>query len=169
MEFSQAAGRYAACRYSMTGAFGYEFYCEGKQIGSASSFPLPSPPVMLQCGQLELCSDFDLATTIVPGIARTIRTADGIRTVATLTYQGTNEYRLTTDGDDLRICAEPDGWLVYRKDARIAELRRTQGTGETVRTGAQEREKYFDLATEEALSPELAVLLLSFPMLQFAF
>ena len=156
-------------RYSVTGATGYDFYDpEDNHVCGSSYLSLPFSSVNLGGWRLSWESQFDLQTTIVPGIARTVVESEKGKLVASIVYRDAGIYDILYRGETVRAQMVQNQYLFLRDNEPIALCRRFD------RPPAR-REKFpgvpaelrFAVALPDGMSPAWKLLVLTFPNLQF--
>lgn len=155
-------------RQDTTGAVRYRFFHRDRLIGTAEAMVYPGFPVVLQQNGMILNSSFDPESTLFPGLTRVIADADrGCEPAAELTWQGSGEYRLTIHWDtETKIVQirshgeEHQFWVEDRQIAAICPLREQRNDADW--------EPRWCLQSAEDLPDDLAMLLMSFPVLRFA-
>lgn len=153
-EYSEPRGpRYYVLRECMTGVTEYGYFCDGRQLGAAAVDSIPGFPVRLQCEGLNLYSEFD--KTVFPGVTREIMDQSTGRVYAVVTGFGDGTHTLQTPEGSFVVKTGPGLWHFLRDGVMIANL--TNGNN----PGAQ-----LTMTAREALPDSLALLMMSFPLVQ---
>jgi len=156
-------------RRSLTGQIQYRYYDQNhRMLGNAATQILPDFPTLLQCNEMIFSSSFDIQTTIFPGVFRNIVDADDPTILAArIIWLGTGLYELEIFWDDqpllIQIRSSENTHRFFSKDKLIAEI--------DVLPPTQQPENWaltIRMNCHVMLSDETRVLLMSFPMLQFA-
>ena len=161
-------GTFRVLRQDITGAVRYRFYHRDRLIGTAEAMVYPGFPVVLQQGGRILNSSFDPEQTIFPGVSREIVDADNCsEPAAWLTWQGSGEHTLTVnwgaEPQTVRILTKDEEhqfWLEDRQIAVICKLPQRQTISDW--------ELRWCMQIMEEMPDEMAMLLMSFPVLRFA-
>lgn len=161
-------GTWRVLRQDTTGAVRYRFYYRDRLVGTATAMVCPGFPVVLQQGGMILNSSFDPEQTIFPGVSREIVDADNCsESVARLTWQGSGEHTLTVnwgaEPQTVRILTKDEEHQFWVEDRQIALIRKLPQ-----RQSISDWEVGWCLRPMEELPDEMAMLLMSFPMLRFA-
>ena len=143
---------YYVMEESMTGVTEYSYY-HGKQLlGTANAMVLPSFPVRIQGSGVMLDTEFD--KTVFPGVTRELVAPDG-KPFGTVIWYGEGTHALNIPGESLVVKNEPGIWRFLRDGRAIAVLKR----------GADSR---LTLMPNDPVRDDLALLMMSFPLLQIA-
>ena len=151
-------------RYSVTGVFGYVFFCGSQKLCAVSSMVALSPTIWMDGYGLRWKSDFDQESTIVPGLTRYIH-SDSDTSVARVVYRGCGEYEIVGFAT---VRYDENSYSFFRDGKVIAQIGRYRG--ETVwLPEAMERnyKPWFVAEWNQELDQESGLLILSFPMLKF--
>jgi len=153
-EYSEPRGpRYYVLRECMTGITEYGYFCGGRQLGAAAVDSIPGFPVRLQCEGLNLNSEFD--KTIFPGVTREIMDRSTGRVYAVITGFGDGTHTLQTPQGTFVVKTGPGLWHFLRDGVQIAAL-----------TPGQTRDTHMVMTVREPLPDSLALLMMSFPLVQ---
>lgn len=158
-------------RYSVTGAFGYDFYRNDRRLCAVSSLVVPSAPVHIRGLGGEWASPFDADSTLFPGLTRTVYRAGSEQEECRLVYRG-EEYELPCDADVYQIHMQDGAVLLYAGQTRLVtltRLSREQAAGISVPRDAQfdDMEAYYAVEAADGLPPAALMAALAFPMLRF--
>lgn len=145
--------RYYVLRECVTGMTEYGYFRDDKLIGAAAVATLPSFPVRLQCEELNLSSEFD--KTVFPGVTREIINEIDGSEYAQITGFGDGTHMLRTPEGTFVVKTGPGLWHFLRDGFQLASLTREGGPGSQLR-----------MTVREAIPDSLALLFMSFPLMQ---
>lgn len=157
--------------WSVTGAFGYDFYQNGRRLCTVSSLVVPSAPVRIRGFGGEWLSPFDADSTLFPGLARTVYRAGSEQAECRLVYRGEG-YELLCGAAVYQIHAR-DGAVVFcaggRQIAALTRLSRPRAAGIPTPKDASfdGMEAYYTVKAADGLPPAVLTAVLAFPMLRF--
>lgn len=151
-------------QYSETGAQGYYFYSGKKLLCKVSAGIFC--PVLITGDETEWISDYDINSTILPGIKRTVVDNHTNKTVATITYLDRGKYHLD-NGWDVECYGEV--YRFFNGDQKIAEIRHCSKEEKFWIPQEEWRdfEPYFELIPEEEPDETSILLIAGFPVLRF--
>ena len=162
-------------RFSVTGVFGYEFIDDAGETVSVSSVVVPSAPVMIYGYGRQWKSDYDQKSTIIPGRTRRVVDQKTQCVVGVIKYIDDGIYTIN-DGVTVR-CYEKE-YRFYAgetEDRLIAVLGKGSVRGAVggipIDDGNDEHSNldiYVSCIAED-IPYDTVLLILSFPMLRFAF
>lgn len=158
-------------RWSVTGAFGYDFYQNGRRLCTVSSLVAPSAPVQIRGFGGEWVSPFDADSTRFPGLTRAVYRAGPDREECRLVYRGEG-YELQSGADVCQIHVRDGAVLLYAGQTRLVtltRLSRPQAAVVPVPKGAQfdDMEAYYAVSAADGLPDAVLMAALAFPMLRF--
>ena len=117
-------------RYSVTGAFGYEFYEQGRRVCAVSELVVPDAQVHMSGWGLSWLSDGGRRN--VPVRPLSIRDHATGRKTAEVVADGCGEYILSCGGEEI-VAAEEGDALVYTRGGAVVARRRRAGADEAPR------------------------------------
>lgn len=158
-------------RYSVTGAFGVDFYQNGRRLCAVSSLVAPSAPVHIRGLGGEWMSPFDADSTLFPGQTRHVYRAGSDREECHLVYRGEG-YELQSGADVYQIHVREGAVLLYAGQTRLVtltRLSRAQAAGMPVPRDAQfdDMEAYYAVEAADGVPDAVLMAALAFPMLRF--
>lgn len=156
-----AVTTYTTARRCLTGINEYRFFRETEEIGSAAALVLPEYPVTLDSRELRLRCSHDRGMTLFPGCSRPVHTEPGGEEYARIFWDGTGKHRMQTPFGTISVLYQDEMYLFIRSNICIGALRRSRQE-----LPGAEWEPRMSMMTETRLPEALAVLLLSFPLLQ---
>lgn len=159
-------------RFYATGVFGYTFYENDEKICSISSYVVFSPPATIIGFSREWVSDFEEKKEVKPGTERKIIDKSDGKTVSGIVYLEKDKYQI---GESIIVRCEHGQYIFYNDGKVVAKIKRIDNTDEIANRrqipadlyDRYECEPYFEVLTDEAISKENLMLILSFPMLRF--
>lgn len=147
---------YVAEMEAMTGYTQYTYYHGSREIGGAMAHALPGFPADIRGSGLSLSTQFD--ATMFPGCIREIRDEISHRLWGTVTYQSEGTHILKVQDVEIVVKSREGEWRFLQKGKPLGVLKRADA-------GSAKR---LILTPKETLDDDLALLLLSFPLLQIA-
>lgn len=159
-----------AYRYSVTGASGYHFYENQNELCAMSVFSFLTFPVAISGFGHEWTSEFDSNDTIVPGMTRFVVDDKSKETVCQIVFIEAGRYDILVSGERVRVFIETDQCVFFSGEASIARIKRAYETPVDVpqKLRSYDCELYCRADLAEPMKPELALAILSFPLLRFA-
>ena len=165
-EDSELRRRLISFRTCWTGITFYDLYDGEELICRASRHVLPSAPVnMTDDTGVQWTSDFDMETTIMPGVAREVLDEETGELVARLVYNGGSHFVLNGNID---IYCEDRFYVFFWESKEIAIIRPVEP--ESIRrpeTLEEEAEPYYEVCVHEDLKPDILRIVHAFPLLRF--
>ena len=154
-------------RIDITGWFGYKFYQNGSSICTVSSIVAPSVPVMIHSDGIAWESNF-VQSTIVPGLSRSINDARHGKQIARIVYERPGEYEIDAS---IKVRCTPGEYTFYKDSRVIATIKKVDDKSMYPRLPdtIYDFEPYFEVTTNNEIPTQLLMVILAFPMLQFAF
>lgn len=153
-------------RYDATGVFGYVFYKEKRKLCSVSSMVVPSPAVMMFGFDKTWKSEFENCT-IVPGLSRYVYDCSTGKRIYKIVYKENGKYEIN---HSIIAYCNAERYAFYYDNQLIAYMSKVTETSDFIPQSAEyDVEPYFDVFALNGLDDNLLMLILSFPMLQFAF
>ncbi len=147
---------YLAVMEPMTGYTQYTYYHGNQELGGAMAHNLPGFPAdICGCG-LSLSTFF--ASTVCPGCIREIQDVLSHTRWGTVTYLDNGEHLLKAQGAEIRICCRNGEWEFLHNGSSLGTLKR-QDTATA---------KKLVLTPSDAIDDDLALIMMSFPLLQIA-
>lgn len=165
-----AAVHYFTARRCLTGVSEYRFFRETEPIGSAAAFVLPDYPVALACGELQLHCSHNPDRTLVPGCRQGIFYGGTPEEFAAVFWDGTGRHLIHTPFGTIQVVIQEGMYLFLRNNVCIGAMRTIQKEAPPSRSLSVLPDPDWDMRmtmmTETQLPDVLALLLLSFPLLQ---
>lgn len=159
-------------RYSATGVFGYEFYQNKSKICTQSGTVMPSSLVRITGFGREWYSEFDMESTIVPGLARHIVYAGTNERVYKIVFRESGKFDIFIGNECIHVCIADDSYaFIYNENqiATISSVGKTENLQECMPTSIQyEIDSYFDVECAQGIREDILLAILSFPILRFA-
>ena len=155
-------------RISSTGVWGYEFYdSSGKNVGLVSAVVSSSAPVRIESRNLHWYSQFDMDTTVIPGIGRRVMDNASGQEVYRLIYWHREFYQARSRNESIGIEIRNGAFLFGNNGMPVTAMtERIDRNGRTPQRGA-EAEAYFRTVFYEEVSEAFALMALSFPAMRF--
>ena len=154
-------------RYDATGVFGYEFYEDMKQICTVSGLVVPSPTIMISGFGRNWKSEFDVDSTLFPGLTRTILDDATNKEVGALTYDGNKSYRLC---NSVKVSCTTECYSFYDNEGLVAQTTKFQDEEIWLPQALGfDYEVYFNTVFNRDINDETKMLIVSFPVLRFDF
>lgn len=160
--------RYYAMRNCYTGLNQYGFFRGKDPLGKATCLVAPDFPVKIQGRGLNLTSEFDRDATIFPGQSRNICRENTGEVYAKIIYHDTGVHSLHTVFDTIHIRSQEDTHRFYREGRQIALISKISPEDHALLPQDVSWELRYMMMSQEEISDSLALLLLNFPILQFA-
>ena len=159
---------YCVLRSDVTGAGNYRFLQNHRQLATGKAPVLPDWPLVLNFGAMVLNSSFDRGRTIFPGCSRDVIDADNAADpLAKLIYRDTGHFELQVNLAAGQVClqilSQERSHLFLRDGNPIARI--APPAEAHCREGW---EMHYCMESREVLSDELALMMLSYPLLRFA-
>lgn len=160
---------YIITRNCCTGVNEYRYFQETRQIGMAQAFVLPGFPVSLHVNRQAFTCRRDPNLSRVPEKLMVFY-GDCDRIFAQITRSKPGHYQLHSLFGDLEVTYKEGIYVFVRNNSCIAGLAPVQKGSPFALAHPQwiapDRELYMAMMTAESLCDELALLLLSFPLLR---
>lgn len=161
---------YITSRNCVTGVNRYRFFRNSESFGHASAFVMPDCSVSMYCTGLMLTCSRDRDMTLVPGISVGIFDGDCMEEYARVFWDGAGQHRLQTPFGCIQVTYQEGMYLCHRDENLLGALCTIQ-KGSAYMLSRQEApdpdwEPRMALHVTEPLPDELALLLLSFPLVQ---
>ena len=165
---SDKTKRLIGYRFDATGVFGYAYYTSDERVCSVSSIVAPSAPVMIHGNGVTWKSDFDNCT-IFPGLTRSVNDESNGTQPFQIVYKDSGEYEINKS---IIAYCDTGKYTFYCDDKVIAKIIRFSGKSGHFKKPSDtyyNYESYFEVAADDKIDTELLMVILAFPMLQFAF
>lgn len=156
---------YATVR-TRTGANEYRYHRGADQIGSATAEVSPSFPVTISGAGLTFRCEQEPGRTIFPGCSNILTMNGGTQEYARVIYRDSGVHTLKLSYDELRVTCSNGTYRFFRGDSPVAVMRRAQNTSGSQRFWDGRWEPQLVMMVSEPLPDPLALLMLSFPLIQ---
>lgn len=160
---------YHVYRECHTGVTEYSFCRGNTKIGGFTDPVMPVKTVYIQTDIMELLCDVDIDMTVFPGAQRELFYADReTRTElhARIVYEESGHHRITRCGLSYDVYYQEGKYYIYEEGTPLAMISVASILDTTPMAPNAPR---MTMRTKKAIAPDLAVLLLSFPMLQISY
>lgn len=152
-------------RINLTGVFGYDFIHEGETICQIHGPVIPSPPVYISSNGQHFVSEFDADSTIYPGLTRYVIPEDSTAEQIRIVYRQQGHYEITNGAFAVYADTSTEEYRFSLQHEVIAVIRKYNGSPETL---DDMHEYFFDVEMKEGIDSLIQMMILAFPMLQFA-
>lgn len=149
-----------------TGANEYRYYRGNEQIGEAEAEVSPSFPVTVTGAGMTLSCRQDPGRTIFRGCSNVVSLNDGQQEYARVVYLETGVHTMELSYDRLRVTFGDGTYRFFRDGNPVAVMRRATPDSGPQRFWDSRWEPQMVMMATEPLPDPLALLMLSFPLLQ---
>jgi len=149
-----------------TGANEYRYYRGNEQIGEADAEVSPSFPVTISGAGLTLRCAQDPGRTIFRGCSNMVTLNDGREEYARVVYLESGVHSLELSYDRLRVTCKEGTYRFFRNGQPVAVMRRATPDSAPQRFWDSRWEPQMVMMATEPLPEPLALLMLSFPLIQ---
>ena len=168
--FTSKRIRFIGYRFDATGVFGYR-YCSTTtdKFCTVSSIAAPSSPVMIHGNDVTWKSDFDSFKTIFPGDTRYVNDELTGTNLFRIVYKDIGKYEIN---NSIVVYCDTGKYTFCCDNKVIATITRLSGKSGHIKKPLDNYynyEPYFEVTADDKIDTELLMVILAFPMLQFAF
>lgn len=149
-----------------TGANEYRYYRGNEQIGEAEAEVSPTFPVTISGAGMTLRCTQDPGRTIFRGCSNVVTLNDSRKEYARVVYLESGVHSLELDYDRLRVTVSDGTYRFFRDGQPVAVMRRATPDSGPQRFWDSRWEPQMVMMVTEPLPEPLALLMLSFPLLQ---
>lgn len=138
-----------------TGAFGFEIYCDNNQVCYISSLVIPSFPVTIKGFGYNLVSEFDIDSTLIPGLTRFVVHEDSCDVAFKIVYIDQGVFDINIEGKSIVVMIDENKYTFFSEGIILA-------------TGNIDNDSGFNMIIGSDLHQKIKLAIISFPMLRFA-
>lgn len=156
-------------RTSATGIWTYDFCLADshQRIGSVSTIISPHEPTRIESEKVHWYSQFDLDTTIIPGVGRRINDNVTGQEVFRLIYWRPGLYQLRSGTDSVSVEIRNGQYLFGQQGLPVTALTEHFNDVAGMPRQNMDSEPYFKTTFYEDVSEAYGMMVLSFPALRF--
>ncbi|MBR3787220.1 MAG: hypothetical protein IKJ85_02405 [Firmicutes bacterium] len=146
---------YTGRKLDLTGVAEVEIFLEDTKICDITSMIIPSFPVNIAGFGYNLVSEFDIDSTLIPGLTRVVIDEDLGEVAFKIVYIKQGVFDINVEGRSIIVMIDENKYTFFSEGIVLA-------------IGNKVNDAEFDMNVENDLSQKMKLAILSFPMLRFA-
>ena len=159
---------YIVTRRCLTGVNEYHYFRGIHPIGDGAALVLPNFPVSIRGAGLSLRCEQEPGMTIFPGVTKPVTREDNGEVFADITWYEIGQHSLSTGRETLLIRSCEGRYHFFRGGVLIARMGQVGKVPDLMQPLEENWKPVLAMMPLEPVSTELALLMLSFPLLQIA-
>ena len=164
---SDTCRRLIGCRIESPGTRNCVYYENKVRFCSVSDIAASSSQLMVNGGGMTWRSDFDISSTIFPGLTRYINDESDGKQIFRIVYKDRGKYIIN---ESIEVYCNNDQYAFYCNDQIIATIKGICSIPEYLQIAVgTDSEPCFDVSADNGINTETLMVIAAFPLLRFAF